>query len=670
MTFIDKKALNNRRSTVRNGIRNDAKVNQKRQQDAARNALQRATAFSEEEKRERRVEQALLYNTANLAHKVLAAFGIDIPIRIHALPDNHPQRVRAYTDFTCLYIHIRLDVDLTDVNAVVEFIAIVKGALYHEGGHNKYTLPYPQLIGRVITLHNNEQAFDLAGDLQMRTIADYDKYRRAWNIIEDQAMEVAMCCESPILARYFTATTINVVIDPDRPALCWPYITGRTFLDPALRKTLRKIAKTHHRADLIPQIDSVVAKYRCTSDVNDKLLLVAQFKELLDEWGFQSQTHETDHSNQRSRGNNNEPQDMPEGMSEGMSEDMPEYDEDGDEQTTEQPSNESSDNGDTPNNTASDDSQDSQTSEADGNQSSDEETADGQQPVKGDSNRSDKPGMGADNSDPTGDIKDMLDKAQDEVRKSSRSEAESFVESVNDDIRADMLRDRTGTPMPPEGVADALRIKGSIIGGIEHLLDQTSPSWRFRQENGILDPTAYALREPGETDYWSGLDGMGNVGYDLSVSVMLDTSYSMAHQTEKLSIVALAIKQACEDLEIPCTVTTFNTTCALLYDHDKQAIPTKINADGGTQPLEALEHLDSQRLEKKRHLIFILTDGEWSEVTSLAPWSQAGRYFTIIGLDMWDDSVLRSKNPNSYFLIREVGELPQHFARALAGFLA
>jgi hypothetical protein len=264
----------------------------------------------------------------------------------------------------------------------------------------------------------------------------------------------------------------------------------------------------------------------------------------------------------------------------------------------------------------------------------------------------------------------MINDILESVKPTVNSDVRSFVTKVNEELSQELKRDPTAKPMDAESIAEAMTIKGGIIGSLEHLLDQTNPSWRFRQEMGVLDPTAYVMREPGDTDYWSGLNDSGSHGYDLSVSVVLDTSYSMEHHTKKLSVAALSIRLACDELDIPCDVSTFNSVEGAVYRAGEQTTPYLVYANGGTEPAAILSMLDSQRHDKRRHLVLILTDGEWSDTPSLAPFGSPGRYFLLLGFGMYSTAILSKKNPNAYAAINDLMRMPAEFTKTLAGFMA
>ena len=139
----------------------------------------------------------------------------------------------------------------------------------------------------------------------------------------------------------------------------------------------------------------------------------------------------------------------------------------------------------------------------------------------------------------------------------------------------------------------------------------------------------------------------------------------------KLSIAALAVRLACDELDIPCFVSTFNTKYGSLYRNDEPCVPMEIGADGGTSPAGVLGTLNGQRADRKRHLVVILTDGEWDEeATSLSPWQEPGRYFLLLGFGIYTPAILQNKKPDAYAVINDVLEMPTHFRKALSGFIA
>ena len=73
---------------------------------------------------------------------------------------------------------------------------------------------------------------------------------------------------------------------------------------------------------------------------------------------------------------------------------------------------------------------------------------------------------------------------------------------------------------------------------------------------------------------------------------------------------------ACQALDIPCTVTLWDTQATVLFDATEVAeqLPVIVSA-GGTDPTVAVADLDNQRYDKDIHLVIIMTDGAWGGAT-------------------------------------------------------
>lgn len=140
-----------------------------------------------------------------------------------------------------------------------------------------------------------------------------------------------------------------------------------------------------------------------------------------------------------------------------------------------------------------------------------------------------------------------------------------------------------------------------------------APQWVEQQNRGILNVLRYETRQPGQTDFcrqWTDDDAPG---LNIAVSVLLDYSSSMMSHADELSAAGFACKRACDRLEVPCTVTLWNTDARLLWDHyDKVDALPAIQPAGGTNPGRALDDLFVQRFDKPLHIVIIMTDGQWN----------------------------------------------------------
>ena len=284
-----------------------------------------------------------------------------------------------------------------------------------------------------------------------------------------------------------------------------------------------------------------------------------------------------------------------------------------------------------------------------------------------------KPSEGSTNKNPEGSTKKGLKElANDEINKNmetvSKDEIHDFMSQVNEVLSRDVLPDETLSIMSPSEVDDAKQVCTGMINVLEQLVVQVDPSWTFHMEQGVLDPTAFMTKEIGDTDYWSGLDGVGGNGHNLAVSVVLDSSGSMGGCMDELSIAAMGIRKACDYLNIPCTVTTFNDDVRMVAPADKDVDFVKVSATGGTSPYTALNAMANQRCDKDFHLVVILTDGEWSDIHDVRPWCSPGRYFVIAGLGWGMEETIKDKGADYYVVLHNVLELPKVVTHALVGF--
>jgi hypothetical protein len=197
-------------------------------------------------------------------------------------------------------------------------------------------------------------------------------------------------------------------------------------------------------------------------------------------------------------------------------------------------------------------------------------------------------------------------------------------------------RDPTATPMTPDQSMAAHRVKAGMLDVLEPLLTQADPGWMSHREEGVLDPVAYQLRSPGDTDYWNNREEHYQPGRDIALSLVLDVSYSMSSQIVELSIAAIGVRLACEQLGIPCTVTTFANEASVLFEALEPTGEVTVYCQGGTYPLKALEELRNQRCGKSTHLVVVFTDGCWAGVPSMGPFRQPG--MLCIGVAMGKDA--------------------------------
>lgn len=682
------------------------------------------------------VLNALSYVIGQRAQKVLTTFDINPRIRLRT-SSGSIDTVRAQTDFTDIEVVVPVkNVKLNDEQSVAQLLAAVKGVLYHEGGHIVCTMPFNQLFDCALMDNNlapvNPYVSNWSGVInaikvqelypayfdefasgqfnpdytllfpdQLKLITDeertnpgraerlkktfsterhYETYCKlrddlfpAWVLLEDGRMESEMVhINGEMMEHYFTCLTLEFLIPEEMPGYAWPAIASRTYLNDELRDLVKQAAymytmQANIDPNLVEEIEQGVRKFRQSTNATDVIHAVFEMKCLLDRWKATG-----NHKKDPGEGPNESPENS--GGNTVRVTEKPKF---GDEGKGWEPSddkeqgNGNPDKGEgQPKSEGKDTDKDGQNTKEDGKRSNN--YSDGDDPCKGSSSSGSGGSIEHKNHEELREkMRKMLNEAKNNV--SSLDEAKDLIAEVNQELKKDIPHNSAITPLSNELTEKARAVQNSMLTVLEPLAVTADPAWRFRQENGVLDPTGYKMHEPGDTDYWSSYEGEGAHGHDLAVSILLDTSASMDAWMDELSVAAFGIRSACDSLGIPCTVTTFDTSPALIWNHDEDAVPVMIHDGGGTDPTEALKQVRNQRANKLRHLVVVMTDGQWSGVNSVKPFAQPGEYWVAVGLSTDRDygvSLVSRKGADSYCGITEVLELPQEVGKALMGFLS
>jgi hypothetical protein len=614
---FDKRELTNARSRLRNAISRDFLKSEERQKKMAASiiheAAERYKLLNDPSERNRRVSQSLVYGLSQLGSKVAATMGVTPRVSVKAWGCS--EIVSGRTDFET--IEIRVDPNFynpDDPSSVLTLINCTKGVVYHEIGHIKFTVPFNVLIrkseeySRDRLIYNEKFLLNYKESAAMyNTAMSLAQLSNAWNILEDQRMETAMCTFSPIMSKYFTSIVDNVVICKENLGSNWPFIVGRTYLPAELRQLIRNEAENHKAADLIDEINKCVMTYRSSRSYDEMLTCAIKFAQIMVVWGINLNSvdrHDYYHGNDNTAPT---PDSIP---------------------NTKEFNIES----------------------------------------KNESNREPTNGTTANSKEP-GASKNSTPSNQNENLSREDSEAvENFVGVVNDAMAKEVVPNDTCVDMQGNEVQESIKVADKMLSALEELVAQSEPSWAFRQEEGVLDPTAYLLREPGDTDFWSGLIGDTAPGHNLAVSVLLDTSSSMGSDTRELSIAGVGIKKACYELGIPCTITTFDDDVASVFEGEEAPKFVEVGARGGTHVMQALLAMETQTFGKAYHLVIIITDGEWSDVHTLSPWTSPHRNIMLVGFGENLRSSIQKKDADSSIVITNPLELPGLVTNALVGY--
>lgn len=621
---LSKKELNNAKARIRGAISRESKASKQRAESMAsfiiNHAQQRAAQEGGRHDVRKRRAHGVVMSVSKLSSAVLNSLEVRAPVYVSS--HRHSSVAWAHTDFKNINISVNVETYRDDDrDSLASLIHMTKGLVYHEGGHIKWTTPFPNLL-------------DMAG---RSDIPSSDKYRlaRAWNVLEDQRMETAMCSISPVMSRYFTNIVLNVVLNLSDLGANWPWIAGRTYLPSDIRQAIRDAAEQRDVNNIVDDMTKCIMRYRRSKSAAEMVDCVIEFRNYLELWGTDprgADRHTWDSEEQDSQA-------VP------MPSDIP----DAPDPPVDKPS---------PGVTKP---------------SKSETPADGVEdaPPQAESDGEEGRGTGAPSSDTrtTPDVESqrsreetLRNRISEETSKNINTvkdaEIEDFVASVNEHSSKPVLDDPSMVRMTDEETKRTVDVTNSMMSVLERLVVQVEPTWHSYMEDGVLDPTLFRLRDPGDTNFWSGLDGDGNNGHDIAVSVLIDSSGSMGGRMNTVSIAAMGIRKACEQLEIPCTLTTFNDDVYMVADANESVDYVRVAATGGTSIINAMMALDDQRCGKAYHLVVILTDGEWSDVSDTRLWAHPTRSINIVGFGHGMASYISNKGADHWIVIDDLMELP------------
>lgn len=522
-----------------------------------------------------------------------------------------------------------------------------------------------------------------------RLTAIRDELKSAWGILEDGRMEDQMSRSNPVMEDYFKTLVLNFLVSSEVPGYSWPGVVTRTHLGDDLIDSMREFAYQYVESegksrDLVDRIENQIHVYRQSKTIHEAISAISTMQGLLTEW--RPKNPETEYNETRENptmGNDHRSPGSYYGTSTVVT-DKPDFgdpskgwensiedndsDQEGGGQDVDQ-TNKASSGATTmtdEDGTKSDDSPDNNSGE-----SSEEADSEKESDASGSKGTGGVVKNNVDYEDLRRKMREMHNEYSEKLV--SVDDATKFIAEVNNELRLDVPHNSATTQMSSKVLARAKEVENGMLNALEPLAVTADPQWRFRQEDGVLDPTTYKLKEPGDTDYWLDYEGEGAHGHDLAVSVLLDTSSSMGEWMDELSAGAYGIRKACESLDIPCTVSTFDTQAYLLWDSDEEAQALQVHDGGGTNPLDSLRQIKNQNAGKTKHLIVVLTDGQWSGVNSVIPFIQPNQHWVLIGLSYSEDYALNLVNKKGGHVaigITNVADLPKQVELALTGFLA
>lgn len=520
--------------------------------------------------------------------------------------------------------------------------------------------------------------------------------RSGWNVLEDGRMEDTVVRNTPAMADYLEAVTLKLIVEPAKhPGATWPMVVARSYLSDDVYYMVRDLAIDYltvcdRPLEMINECEELVRKFRRATTPTEVVVSSWEFANFLHKWVSGENTQPsvpppTRHNPGRGGGSQN-----PRGSS--APGDHPE-DSPGDTVVTEKPRFEDGEINSQPVNKRPMPNAGKQPGDQQGDQQGDGE---GKPTNSGKPRLSEKTGSGADSDSKSLDrgagsrgtggtaaqikhnvnYEDLRNKLKNRILESTKGlsnikDAEQFMSDLNHALSKPLIRTQATSALNNQLIDKSNKVANDMLNALAPLAVTADPAWRFRQENGVLDPVSYKTHEPGDSDYWIDYEGEGSTGHNLAVSVLLDTSGSMDAWMDELSVAAYGIRSACDSLGIPCTVSTFDTDAYMLYPHEEDVQPVLIHDGGGTNPRAALKQVENQKAGKEKQLVVVLTDGAWSDVKSIKPFATPGQYWILIALgESYAGTYVEGKGADVTLTIDDVAKLPKSVEKALSGFLA
>lgn len=626
---------------------------------------------------------------------VLASEGVTPAIEVHE------GSFAAYTDFDSITVSYPADAE-EDVRLTA---ATLRGLLYHEGGHIRWTTPYLNMLKEAKAAFPEYEWEKLILDAGGGGLHN-SRFHHAWNALEDQRMETAVVSDSPRKAMYFTPVILkHLAANPMEAAANYPLLIWRRYLPRHVRAASRQAFIAFHDAvgdvdglGLARAFEQVITNYVTADNAKDMFIAVLAMVKLLELHTPAFDLGDAGHGgldNNGRRGNGGGNKTV---VSIPISPDMLDDDvdkgegEDGEGQPTEAGTPVSGEQG---KGTAAEKGKGkkviaTQPMPSDGASKAESEASDGQGKGKGEGDKSesdadggdgesegDEPGDGAGSEAGTHDTeKDFQDALKEAIQDAEAArDSDRALDGDEDAFRQAIDNSHSKLPVYVGGRSKDNARSGKAEAVSQQIEDafmeatmDRMPGWLQQQRRGILDVNRWEMRAPGNVDVFRQFNEDDAPGYNLAVSILLDYSGSMGHAVGDLAMAAYASKLACQRLGIPCTVTLWDTSAATLWDGTEQAAGLPIiNTAGGTNPSVALGDLDNQRFDKDQHLVMVMTDGlwdgEWHKQT-ISAFNRPGRRFIGFGYGV-DEKNLNRLGFKDAFQITDLMVIPKVLERIL-----
>lgn len=670
MAVKKKPALTPQAQALADSLKRAVQHEERRLQRAAKNFVKSEMDAARHEMEEARRNVVLSINrnkkeamTKALTSMVVAvesSWGINAPLMVEY---SYSGDLEAYTDFHSITVRYPDSAQWPDTDdGMRRFVADLKGLSYHEIGHIRFTIPIVHL-------------FDMVRS-EGHVCPDVSSCRNAWNVMEDQRMEMAVVRESPVISRYFTVMVLKHILSSvSADDTAYILLIGRRYLPKSVRAEYRSKFVARWGEGVAANAERIIASYMRATTAVTMVKAVAEMKWLLDSLGTGHLRGVDDHG--LSRGAKTTESKSPENTADDA--DETEY---GFSVGTDTDTSESEDT----------------TSEGDGISVEDDGSEDGD--TEGDS----PTGASPSDSDDEGETdsgaaappapSQPSEQADEEDGQGAPAPASSAAEQAlneaiesrdNDSSLTDVIRDYNSAmasgmsalssivprgTQTPDGIAKGEVLADELTRELAMYNVESDPIWQSRTSRGVIDTFQYRTRVSGSRDYHRSLDDRGDLGIDTAVTVILDTSGSMASWQVQLGSTAFACKRACDTLRVPCSVLTFNTGASILWGKDDPAEHYELGTEGGTNPAPALKALPEFRYDKSSQVVILMTDGDFDgTLQSCDNYRDGNVTFILLGLGHDGYHMDRVKRRYGFDHAAAISDLDQ-VPRILGEFLA
>jgi hypothetical protein len=609
---------------------------------------------------------------------VMHSHGINVPVYAQRYNDWMGNgRIKAYTDFQSIVMRMPQSifpaVDSAS-DAVIDFVATVRGVFQHELGHIRFTVPF--------------------ANLPWGSDVDNDERRQkhwAWNCLEDQRMETAVVKDAPIIASYFTKmVAIHIIDRPAEEAVnAWLLVAGRRYLPTDVRQRAHNAFAHKYGVDAPTEWRHIVAGYISATTHEELAEYVNRAYAFLAKHGIimsndeSHARHEPQGTDPQTGASDDDPSDdevQPDGDGEA------DGDESGDESGDEGEANGSGD----PSDSEGDDESDGASGKGDGEATDDGtegdsesdggDPSDGERPSPSDSD-ADADGERPSNGATTGEVDtDKLREAIDKALEDATKEVRQDKANHNVVAEANELQNRGGLlpwrshhdgAMPAEQQAKAEQLAIGMENALSDFVTASQPVWMSHQEHGVIDPISFRTKSVGDNAYRRGMDGDATAGLDLHVSLLCDASVSMnGDPMIALSQTMYATSLACDRLGIGTSFTLWSSS----------GDNYRVNADhpviwptlGGTDPTEALNDLESHNPEgASQHLVIVFTDGDWNhDFPGLHQWARPDRHIVLaVYREGWSHYIDSNRGADEAIAIGNILDMPSRMTGVIANLL-